>query len=41
MVLFLNNRQPAWWGVDEAVHPGDQTVHPDDQLEIIPAIEGG
>ena len=34
MVLFLNNRQLARSGIDETVHPGDQ-------LEIIPAIEGG
>ena len=34
MVLFLNNRQLVRSGVDTTVHPGDQ-------LEIIPAIEGG
>ncbi|MCH7749076.1 MAG: MoaD/ThiS family protein [Acidobacteria bacterium] len=34
MVLFLNDRQLARPGLDETVHPGDQ-------LEIIPAIEGG
>ena len=34
MVLFLNNRQLARSGVDETVQPGDQ-------IEIIPAIEGG
>ena len=34
MVLFLNSRQLVRSGLDETVHPGDQ-------LEIIPAIEGG
>ena len=34
MILFLNNRQLVRSGLDETVHPGDQ-------LEIIPAIEGG
>ena len=34
MVLFLNNRQLTRSGIDETMHPGDQ-------LEIIPAIEGG
>ena len=33
-ILFLNNRQLVRSGLDETVHPGDQ-------LEIIPAIEGG
>ena len=34
VILFLNNRQLPRPGVDEAVRSGDQ-------LEIIPAIEGG
>ena len=34
VILFLNNRQLPRSGVDEAVRSGDQ-------LEIIPAIEGG
>ena len=34
MVLFLNNRQLARSDIEETLRPGDQ-------LEIIPAIEGG
>ncbi len=34
VILFLNDRQLPRSGVDETVGPGDQ-------LEIIPAIEGG
>ena len=34
VVLFLNDRQ-----LTHADH--DETLHPGDQLEIIPAIEGG
>ena len=34
MVLFLNDRQVAGAGVSQILHAGDQ-------LEIVPAIEGG